>query len=614
MRRTEATGWDQGAPRLLAALRRGPATARAVVRAGTATPWRRLSAGVVGVVSLALVAGTLATGATPAQAEIGNGLLLRYKLDEASGTVAHDSSGNGRDGTVNGTANWGGDQGLGFNGSNTYIKVPNNIMAGLSSITVDFDVWTDWNVGKPYFLYGFGNTNGTSGNGYLFSTGNQFRTAITMSDVTNEQQTRPNYSHILPFSSWQHVTYTQTGNTGILYENGVEIARNSNVTIAPGAIGGGWTTANYIGKSLYSSDRYFWGRMRDFRVYNRALSESEVNAVANGTEQQFEQLGAIATYNGALAVIDDPNVGPKIIFPSDYTGDMNNLQIPPDWATEFGNTPIDWPSVTKVKSALFTAAQIDEIQAAVTAKVQPPNNPGHNELRVYYDARRDRVVAETDAPSWVTDPLVAQYPGKLVVEGYTFENPPAAKCTPEQTTAGKVDSQQPMPGGEFQDAATKQQWQQVQALADYNCALGAFNDPNVGAKIIFPSDYTGDINDLRKPPGWATEYGDIPADWPTPASGKSAMTLARVIEIQDAAKKLLLPDGGWDDGQAVAGVPDCHLTAQYDAARDRVVVATDAPSWVTDPLAAAYPNQVVIEALPPAPTADTGTTEVGTVA
>lgn len=572
-----------------------------------ASPRRRWLAGVLAVLSVALVGSSLTT-VQQAQAEITNGLVLRYKLDESSGNVAHDSSGNGRDGTVNGAVSWRAGEGLAFNGSDTYVKVPNNIMAGLSSITVSFDVWTDWNVGKPYFLYGFGNTNGTSGNGYLFSTGNQFRTAITTGDGSAEQQTRPNFSHILPFSSWQHVTYTQTGNTGILYENGVEIARNSNVTIAPGAIGGGSTTANYIGKSLYSSDRYFLGRMRDFRVYNRALSASEVNAVANGAEQQFEQLQALASYNGALAALDDPNAGPKIIFPSDYTGDMNNLQLPPGWTTEFGQTPVEWPTnVTKVKSPLFTAAQIDEIQAAVTARVQPADNPGHHELRVYYNGARDRVVAETNAPSSVTDPLVAQYPGKLVVEGYTFENPPAAKCAPEQTTAGKVDSLQATPGGEFQDATTKQEWQQVQALADYNCALGAFNDPNVGPKLVFPSDYTGDINDVRKPPGWTTEYGDIPADWPAPASAKSAMTLARVIEIQDAADRLLLTDNGSTAEKTVTGATVYHQTMNYDAARDRVVVATDAPSWATDPLVAAYPNQVVIEAITPAPAATPGT-------
>ncbi|MGW7163807.1 LamG domain-containing protein [Streptomyces sp. NPDC054884] len=570
--------------RALAALAASP-----VVRAG-ARPWRRMSAAVVAVLSLvlALAAGLLATAGS-AQAEITNGLLLRYKLDETSGTVAHDSSGSGHDGTVNGTAGWGGEQGLAFNGSNTYVKMPNNIMSGLSSITVSFDVWIDPTMGKPYFLYGFGNTSGTSGNGYLFSTGNQFRTGITLSNSPAEQQTRPGTSYQLARGMWKHVTYTQTGNTGILYENGVEKARNTNVTITPGAIGGGTTTANYLGRSLYSSDLYFHGRMRDFRVYNRALSTSEVDWIATGTAQKWEQFQALASYNGAIAVFDDPKVGPTMIFPSDYTGDMGNLQTPPLWSNEFGHSPTTWPEpTTTAKSPLFTVAQITEIQDAVYAAVQPDGDTTH-QLNVYYDGMRDRVVAKTDAPASVTDPLATKYAGKLVIEAYPGYTPPPGKCTPEQRTAGRVLSGAAAPADDFRDAATKLQWEQIQALADYNCALAASDDPDIGPVITFPSDYTGDINDLQKPPGWTSSYGDVPAEWPTPTTAKSSrFTLAQITEVQDAALRLALPD----EGSTVYS-----LSAHYDRTRDQVVVETDAPASVTDPLLAAYPNQVVIQAV-----------------
>ncbi|MEU3617935.1 LamG domain-containing protein [Streptomyces sp. NPDC006872] len=571
----------------VAALRRG-AAAPAVsgpARAGAAL-CRRMSAGTVAVLSLALATGALATAA-PAQAEITNGLVLRYKLDETSGTVAHDSSGHGRDGTVNGTTGWDG-AGMGFNGSNTYIKAPDNIMAGLSSITVAFDVWIDPTMGKPYFFYGFGNTSGSSGNGYLFTTGNTFRTSLSMTNYTAKQDIQPSgNSYQLDRGMWKHVTYTQTGNTGILYENGVEKARKTNVTITPGAIGGGATTADYIGRSLYSSDLYFKGRMRDFRVYDRALSSSEVQAVATGAEQQWEQLQALASYNGALALFDDPDIGPVMIFPSDYTGDIDNLQAPPDWVDEFGNTPTDWPSPTTAKSPLFTAAQRLEIQDAVFAEVQPGSDTTYN-LAVYYDAMRDRIVAETDAPASVTDPLLAAYPGKLVVEAYTGDNPPPAECTPSQATAGKMVTAPAGPAtGGVNDALTKLQWEQLQALADYNCALTAFQDPSIGPVIIFPSDYAGNIDDLQKPPGWTSEYGDIPTDWPSPTTAKSPLfTLAEIQDIQDTVIAEIQPGGD----------ETYNLAVYYDGMRDRIVAETDAPASVTDPLLAAYPGKLVVEA------------------
>ncbi len=85
---------------------------------------RATVAAAVITLATAVTAGLLGPlGTAPsAHAEISDGLLLRYKLDETSGTVAHDSSGNGRDGTVNGGVTWDGDQGLSFNGSDTYLK------------------------------------------------------------------------------------------------------------------------------------------------------------------------------------------------------------------------------------------------------------------------------------------------------------------------------------------------------------------------------------------------------------------------------------------------------------------------------------------------------------
>ncbi|KND36330.1 family 43 glycosylhydrolase, partial [Streptomyces stelliscabiei] len=56
-----------------------------------------------------------------------------------------------------------------------------------------------------------------------------------------------------------------------------------SVTTTPGSIGSGTTTANYIGKSLYSGDKLFKGKMRDFRVYNRALAPGEVLEISGNT-------------------------------------------------------------------------------------------------------------------------------------------------------------------------------------------------------------------------------------------------------------------------------------------------------------------------------------------
>ncbi|RVX42031.1 glycosyl hydrolase family 43 [Nonomuraea polychroma] len=262
---------------------------------------------------LAALAATVSLVVSPAQAAAADGPVLWYKLDEQAGAVAADSSGNARHGTVRGTAGWG--DGLTFNGSDTDVKLPNDVMKGLDSITVSTDVLVDPGQRTPYFIYGFGNTSGTSGNGYLFATGNHLRVAVASGNWSTEQNTRLSTSHNLARGGWKHLVYTQTGTTGVLYEDGVEIGRNTNVTITPGSIGGGTTTANYLGRSLYSADRLFQGKLRDFRIYDRAISADEVKALA-----QPAVTAALAADKQALTLGDTSAVTADLTLPAAAPG------------------------------------------------------------------------------------------------------------------------------------------------------------------------------------------------------------------------------------------------------------------------------------------------------
>ncbi|MEV0637580.1 family 43 glycosylhydrolase [Streptomyces sp. NPDC050619] len=270
--------------------------------------------------------GTAAPAQAAEVADITDGLALWYKLDAASGSTVTDASGNGRTGTVGGTADWSDTrQGLGFNGSDTAVKVPDDVMKGMDAITVSTDVLIDSAQTTPYFLYGFGNSSGSNGNGYLFTTGNTFRTSIATGNWSTEQTTRPSDAHNLTRSVWKHITYTQTGTTGVLYEDGVEVARNTAVTITPGAIGSGTTTANYIGKSVYAGDKLFKGRMRDFRVYDRALAGAEVEQLALPVATQ-----GVADDKAALALGDTSGVTADLNLPR--TGTAGGSAI--SWASD----------------------------------------------------------------------------------------------------------------------------------------------------------------------------------------------------------------------------------------------------------------------------------------
>ncbi|NUT96542.1 MAG: family 43 glycosylhydrolase [Saccharothrix sp.] len=210
----------------------------------------------------------------PAQAFAADGLVLRYALDETSGTVVHDSSGHGRDATASGDATPLGAEGLALGGVDGHVKLPDNALRGLDSVTVSIQVRMAPDQSTPYFVWGLGNTGPTGvGDGYLFTTGNGYRTSIATGNWATEQTVSAGRD--LARGVWKTLTYTLGGSTGVLYEDGVEVARGT-VTTLPSAIGGGTTTANYLGRSVYTADRHLKGQIRDFRLYDHALTPAEV--------------------------------------------------------------------------------------------------------------------------------------------------------------------------------------------------------------------------------------------------------------------------------------------------------------------------------------------------
>ena len=207
-------------------------------------------------------------------------LVAHYPLQESSGTVAVDVSGSRKDATYVGAPTLTGAEGVRLDGSDDHVKLPDNILAGLNSITVSAEVLIRQDQATPYFIWGLGTpATSNSGNGYLFTTGNAYRGTISPNNWQGEQNTTSGQD--LPRGVWKTLAYTldDATNTARLYLDGVQVAQNTNVTITPASLGGGVTTANYIGRSNYDADRRLAGSVRDFRIYDTALSATEVAAL-----------------------------------------------------------------------------------------------------------------------------------------------------------------------------------------------------------------------------------------------------------------------------------------------------------------------------------------------
>ena len=252
-----------------------------------------------------------------------HGLVAHWPLDARSGTVARDRTGHGYNGTLSGDVHWE-DGALAFDGDNGYVDLPDNLLAGADAATVAMDVFVDSDQRTPYFLYGLGNTGPAgAGNGYLFGTGGAetsgFRAAIATGDWTTEQQAVS--PGALTRGQWHNVAFTVGGGKAVLYLDGVEVARNDQATIRPSDIGGGRTKANYLGRSVYTADRYFKGLMRDVRLYDRALTAADVAALpSNATAIRSVTLGELAT----RAVVD-PAAG-TVVLPVRPGTDLRRLR------------------------------------------------------------------------------------------------------------------------------------------------------------------------------------------------------------------------------------------------------------------------------------------------
>jgi hypothetical protein len=207
---------------------------------------------------------------------ITNGLQSHYALNEGTGTIATDASGNGNNGTING-ATWatgksGG--GLSFDGNDYVIKT--NPSAGLKpSLEVATAAWiktsaTDTggaeivSMGDSYAL-----RVETNGNIRLFYYNGSSWNSIKTTGV-----------NVLD-GAWHHIVGQKTSTALQIYVDGISKASTPNT----GTIAYTRGTDLFIGRHGDGVDNYnFNGIIDDIRIYNRALSNQEVqNLYTNGT-------------------------------------------------------------------------------------------------------------------------------------------------------------------------------------------------------------------------------------------------------------------------------------------------------------------------------------------
>jgi hypothetical protein len=210
-----------------------------------------------------------------------------WRFDELSGIVAHDSSGYGNDGPLYGDPQWRGGA-LEFDGNGDYVDCGDGPILNITG-DVTVAAWIKLTGPAPDRKIA-GNQDGITG-GYKFGVYSdllefEIRTADNVAVLNRsvaggtilEQDV---YHHVVGVYSSQH-NYIRT------YVNGI-LDRELSTTAAIGTSTGTFK----IGREPFS-DSYFWlGLMDDLRVYNRALTQEEIQDIGFGLKDEMKPVEGV---------------------------------------------------------------------------------------------------------------------------------------------------------------------------------------------------------------------------------------------------------------------------------------------------------------------------------
>jgi hypothetical protein len=257
-------------------------------------------------------AGDTSAPAVPEEPEEIDGCIGRWKFDEGSGTLAADSSGKGRKGTLyNGTQWVTGKSGkaVKFDGSNDYIQIANaDTLANVTDFTVDF--WVNPSVWKTKENLAY------NGLFKIYHRGDWAGDCVYFMVKINSTQASGDSSwggwaavrsvQELEAGTWSHLTCVKSGNNLVLYINGVkdrEIAALSGFSVSKAKLTdlaiGGYAT-------------FFNGSIDDFRICSTALSGAAAYSVISKEYTAAKTAGFAAADGGVVA----DAYGNRIIVPA----------------------------------------------------------------------------------------------------------------------------------------------------------------------------------------------------------------------------------------------------------------------------------------------------------
>jgi hypothetical protein len=236
-----------------------------------------------------LIAGLASAIVLAAAAPAGANILPTgtWQFNEGSGTVAHDVSGHGNDGTVSGDAAWTRGRfegGLAFAGTNGMVDVPEASIFDSATVTVSAWVKAPASPGAFKYILAKG-ANGCYAASYgLYTGANGGLEFYVSSNGASSYTISPDAGTGVWNGAWHNVIGPYDGSTVRLYVDGTEVGSGTPGTaaIAYGLPNGNDLTIGNYGACNNTLD--FTGAIDQVRVFDRALGAPEIHAVVTASQ------------------------------------------------------------------------------------------------------------------------------------------------------------------------------------------------------------------------------------------------------------------------------------------------------------------------------------------